>query len=319
MSVAIGTDTARPMGDGVTFTRLQPGGLAGPHGEVLRDVPGGVHWRDLWRIGEDSDEFKMAIPDIRMPPNQYWPMHWHDEWIAVLVLDGTCLIGDWWMQRGDVLVSRENFEYGPVVNGPRGCQMIEVFARDSWGGGYGAEYHDHPTLTNNIENRVVVAGSEPMPVRSGLNFGDRPPGSEGNGRNQTLTVTGVPELTTGQLRGGQRWELGEPDDPDRGVMLDTRLEHGQRIPAHRHADARWLLVMDGSMQVGDRELERDDIVIVRRDAVVDELEPGPRGVHFVEFVRTAAGVALICDDGCRTDPAYAHMSTTLPEVEFRSG
>ena len=118
---------------GIEFSRMQPGGLAGPNGEVHAEVLGGQVWMDLWAVGKDTDEFKMAIPDIRMPANQIWPLHWHNEWIAVVVLDGKACVGDTWMGRGGVLVSREDLEYGPVVVGPRGCQLIEVFARNRFG------------------------------------------------------------------------------------------------------------------------------------------------------------------------------------------
>jgi hypothetical protein len=95
-------------------------------------------WLQSWRLGTDADDFQLDVPDIRMPPNQYWPMHWHGCWIAVVVLDGQCLIGDWWMQPGDVLVSPADLEYGPVVSGPEGTQLFEIFAKQHLSlGGYG--------------------------------------------------------------------------------------------------------------------------------------------------------------------------------------
>jgi len=62
-------------------------------------------------------------------------------------LDGMCLVGKWWMQPGDVLVSAAGLEYGPVLAGPEGCQLYEVFAQNHLSpGGYAMEYHDHATL-----------------------------------------------------------------------------------------------------------------------------------------------------------------------------
>src|SRR5437016_1943193 len=86
--------------------------------EALGDGPGGQTWMDYVMLGAASDPFQLLVPDIRMPPNQYWPLHWHDCWIAVVIMDGTCLIGDWWMRPGDVLVSAPGIEYGPLVSGP---------------------------------------------------------------------------------------------------------------------------------------------------------------------------------------------------------
>ena len=111
-----------------------------------------------------------------MPPNQYWPLHWHDSWIAIVVLDGSCLVGDWWMQPGDVLVSGASVEYGPLVNGPKGCQLFEIFAREVGAlGGYASEYHDHPTLhaagtmTGGTPRFLPrPSGSEPVRVKARL-------------------------------------------------------------------------------------------------------------------------------------------------------
>ena len=50
-------------------------------------------------LGNEMDDFIYALPDIRMPPNQLWPMHWHDCWTLVIVLEGGCLLGDWYISR----------------------------------------------------------------------------------------------------------------------------------------------------------------------------------------------------------------------------
>ena len=94
------------LGPGVTRSRLEPGGKDGP-GNVVRDSdqPGGCTWSEMWFLGTFEDEWRMLIPDIRMAPNQYWPLHWHDCWTAVVILDGSLLMGDWWMERGDVLIA----------------------------------------------------------------------------------------------------------------------------------------------------------------------------------------------------------------------
>ena len=140
--------TSREFARGVTVNRLRPGGKEGPDGVVLEsDQPGGGLWTEMFSVGRTDDPWRLAIPDIRMARNQYWPLHWHDCWIAIVILDGSCLVGDWWMEVGDVLISPARAEYGPLLNGPKGCQLLEVFARDvDAGGGYAPEFHDHPTL-----------------------------------------------------------------------------------------------------------------------------------------------------------------------------
>jgi len=280
--MAIASQQPRVISSGVTLARMQPGGKNGPGDVVLTsDELCGYQWSERWVLGRDEDPWRMAIPDIRMPANQFWPMHWHDCWIAVVVMDGTVLIGDWWMQPGDVLISPAKVEYGPVLNGPKGCQLLEIFAQDvRSGGGYGPEFHDHPTL----RYRQAAA-----------NFAPRPRGSEHNEGNQTTPLATVAGLRTGHLKGGQRWDLGDAEDPERGVMLDTRLDAGTVVSARRFADWRGILLWDGGLRAGDAELSKDDLLIVEPGAVLPAFEVGPQGAHMMEFVRTAAGVDPLGD------------------------
>src|SRR5260370_26437939 len=109
-----------------------------------------------------------------MGPNRLWPMHWHDCWTAVVVLDGNLLMGDWWMERGDVLIAQPGVEYGLLLVGPQGCQLLEVFARDILSpGGYGDEYRDHPT----VEYVKGLAGTK---------FVSRPPAAPENAARQIV-------------------------------------------------------------------------------------------------------------------------------------
>ena len=270
------------LAEGVRLSRIRPGGKDGPGGEVHADVPGGQVWTETWALGYPDDEFRLLVPDIRMPPNQYWPLHWHDTWIAIVILDGSCLVGDWWMQPGDVLISAAKLEYGPLVNGPHGCQLFEIFAQDiGLLGGYAPEYHDHPTLTSS-------GGMVGLPA-----FLPRPSGSERNAGNQTLPIDGVSGLAKGRLSGGSRWDLGEPGDPSRAVLMDTRLEAGHVYPEHWYRDWRAMFVLGGSMRVGERELGKDDVLIVEPNASVPACESGRDGVHLLEVARTSAAVPRI--------------------------
>src|SRR5579862_3294164 len=134
---------------GVALERFYPGGLDGPNGEVRFTTPGGQVWTDNVVLGEAKGSFQLSVPDIRLPANQIWPLHWHDCWVGIVVLEGECLIGDWWMKPGDVLITGSGLEYGPLLIGPRGCRMLEIFAKlHLQAGGYAPEYRDHPTLQN---------------------------------------------------------------------------------------------------------------------------------------------------------------------------
>ena len=261
---------------GVTLDKIQPGGRKGPNNEVLLPIPGGPNWVDYWHLGSPSDDFLMAIPDVRMPPNQLFPLHWHGCWIAVVVLDGTLLIGDWWMRPGDVFISAANLEYGPLVNGPEGCQLFEIFAKNHLApGGYAPEYHDHPTLIN----------SEPP-----FNFEERSPVNQRNSGRQTLPNAGVEGLSMSRLEPGRTWDLGEPDDPDRGLMRDTRLAAGEKRPAHTYADWHGVFIMDGTMRVGGRDLVKDDVLIIEPNSRVAEFVGTANETQLLEFSRTAKGM-----------------------------
>jgi hypothetical protein len=174
------------------------------------------------------------------------------------------------------------------------------------GGGYAPEYHDHPTLDKG------------GPAGDASEFKPRPRGSEHNAGNQTLPVDGVDGLTKGHLEGGQRWDLGEPDDAERAVLIDTVLQPRHGLPPHRHDDWRALLVLDGSMRVGDRELTPDDMLVIEPRREVAAFVPGAEGVHLLEVARTAAAVSIVCGDEYEHDPQYRDVLANTYDVTFHN-
>ncbi|MGF7238815.1 MAG: cupin domain-containing protein [Frankia sp.] len=268
-----------PVAPGVTRSRLEPGGKDGPGGIVRdSDRPGGATWTQMWFLGRPEDPWRMMLPDIRMAANQVWPLHWHDCWTAVVVLDGTVLIGDWWMRRGDVLIAAPGVEYGLLLSGPQGCELLEIFAQDVLSpGGYGEEYRDHPTL-------IYVKGLETTV------FVSRPPAQVENEHRQVVPVDTTPGLDKGHLDGGAFWDLGDPSDPDRGIVFDRKLTAGQHLPSVSVGDWRGALVLDGSMTVGDTPFVAGDVLLVEPDAKVPVTIAGAAGVHLLELARTAAAL-----------------------------
>lgn len=264
---------------GVTRSRLEPGGKDGPGG-IVRDSDqlGGCTWTQMWFLGRPEDEWRMMLPDIRMAANQVWPLHWHDCWTAVVVLDGSVLIGDWWMERGDVLIAAPGVEYGLMLNGPKGCELLEIFARDVLSpGGYGEEYRDHPTL-------AYVKGLETV------DFVPRPPARVENGRRQVVPVDTTPGLQKGHLDGNAWWDLGDPSDPERGIVFDRKLAAGAALPPGSVDDWRGALVLGGSMNVGDTEFVEGDVLLVEPAAKTPAITAGAGGVHLLELARTAAAL-----------------------------
>ncbi len=258
---------------GVLLQKFYPGGKEGPNGEVHYDTPGGQTWSEFVLLGDPSDAFQMLVPDIRMPANQLWPLHWHDSWTVVLVLEGKCIVGDWCMGPGDVFITEPSIEYGPLLNGPHGCRLLEIFSQAHLAdGGYSPEYRDHPTLQG---------GSKVFKERSALNTR--------NGGHQVLALSGVAGTWCGKLEPGKQWQLGAPTDPERGSMRDTRMAAGETIDPHSYGDWHFLMVLDGSLRIAGRSIERDGYLLIRPKCTVGRIAAGPQGAHLLELARTAAG------------------------------
>ena len=256
---------------GVTLRRLYPGGMAGPDNITRNDIPGGQTWSEIVMLGDESDDFIYGIPDIRMPPNQIWPMHWHDCWTVVVVVEGKCMIGDWYMEPGDVFVAAPSIEYGPLLIGPMGCRLLEIFGDVSLSpGGYGPEYRDHPTLQG---------GTHVFKEREGIN--------KRNEGHSSLPLTNDGHMWKTRLAPGWSWNLGDPADSDRGVVRDTRIPAGISMPARERSDWYGALVLGGSMEVGGRTFVRDDVLIAERGAAIPAMTAGKDGVQLLEHFRTA--------------------------------
>src|SRR5262249_51795715 len=152
-----------------------------------------------------------------------------DCWTVVVIVEGKCLLGDWYMEPGDVFIAEPSIEYGPLLIGPMGCRLLEVFGDLALSpGGYGPEYHDHPTLR---------WGNHGVKPREGIN--------RRNEGNSALTVEGTEGMVKTRLAPGWSWDLGDPGDPDRGVIRDTRLAAGESIAAQTRGDWYAAMVLDG--------------------------------------------------------------------------
>ncbi len=259
---------------GVLIQEFYPGGKEGPNREIHFDTPGGQAWTEYLLLGDDATPFQVMIPDIRMPPNQLWPLHWHDAWTVVLVLEGGCIVGDWYMRPGDVFITEPSIEYGPLLIGPHGCRLLEIFAQAHLAdGGYGPEFADHPTLKSSPKNFLA---------RSPLN-------QRNNGRQMLSLDDDVEGITKTRLTAGARWDLGKPSDPERGIMGDTRLAAGEVLDPHSYGDWHFLLVLDGSLTIAGRTVAKDGFIIAAPGSKVDRIQAGANGAQLLELARTAAG------------------------------
>jgi hypothetical protein len=263
-----------PIAPGVTFRRLYPGGMLGPNNETRIDIPGGQTWSDIILLGTEQDDFIYAIPDIRLPPNQLVPMHWHDCWTVVVIVEGRCLIGDWYMSAGDVFVAAPSIEYGPLVIGTMGCRLLEIFGDLSLSpGGYSPEYRDHPTQQG---------GNHVYKPREGVN-------KRNEGRS-SLPLGGVEGMWKSRLESGWKWDLGDPNDANRGLVRYTELKQDDKIPACTRSDWYGVMVLDGSLEAGGKTLIRDDMLIAERGGIVPEMVARKNGTQILEHFRTARGL-----------------------------
>lgn len=260
--------------EGVFHEKFYPGGLQGPNDECANNVMGGQTWTDVVYLGTEEDSFQIMLPDIRMPPNQYWPLHWHDCWTVVLVVEGNCMIGDWVFEAGDIFLTVPSLEYGPLVIGPKGCRLFEIFAQAHLAaGGYSPEYKDHPTLVGSFKQFFE---------RSKIN-------SRNNGR-QTLPCDGVEGIWRLRLDPGVVVDMGEAGDSDRSVMRDVRLKAGMSIAPESTPDWRMTIVMDGSIEYAGRTLGKDEFLRIAPGAATAAITAGPDGAQLLELALTAAAL-----------------------------
>ena len=181
------------------------------------------------------------------------------------------MIGDWYMDVGDVFVAAPSIEYGPLLIGPTGCRLLEIFGDLALSpGGYSPEYRDHPTLQG---------GQHVFKPREGVN--------KRNEGHSALPLDGVEGIWKSKLEPGWHWDLGAADNPDRAVVRDTRLAVGETISQQTRGDWYAALVLDGSIEIASKTLVRDDVVLAERGASVPEMTAGPNGAHLLENFRTA--------------------------------
>jgi hypothetical protein len=179
------------------------------------------------------------------------------------------------MGPGDVLITAANLEYGPLLIGPEGCRMFEIFAKlHLQAGGYAPEYRDHPTL----QGAVVP-----------FNFAARLGVNKRNEGRQTLPIDGIEGFIKGHLSAGAQWDLGESADPDRGVMRVSQLSPKERLTARYYDDWHALFVLDGAPHIAGRKLGKDDFLLIRPNSPVDEIESGADRTRLLEVSRTARG------------------------------
>jgi len=137
-------------------------------------------------------------------------------------------------------------------------------------GGYAPEYRDHPTL---VGNPAVFLERSAVNAR--------------NAGRQSLPCDGAEGIWRGRLSPGATWDLGAAGDPDRGLMASVRLGRGEVRPERTYGDWAAILVLDGSVRLGDRAVERGQFLLIRPGGRLSELVGGEAGAELLELRRTA--------------------------------
>jgi len=75
------------------------------------------------------------------------------------------------------------------------------------------------------------------------------------------------------------------------VLKDARLAPGERLAAHRYDDWHAILVLAGTLQTAGRTLRRDDLLLIRPQSGVGDIEAGADGAQLLELARTARGIS----------------------------
>lgn len=100
------------------------------------------------------------------------------------------------------------------------------------------------------------------------------------------------------------WGLGAPGDPNRPVLMETRLNAGDNYPPRWYGDWHAVFVLEGSVQVAGALLEVGAVLVIQPERETGPWVPGPSGVRLLEFARTPEGVTPIYFCGHCSDPDY---------------
>ena len=110
------------------MTRVEPGMTMHNWNDNQLHAPQ-YSYRPFFLGNADGDPANINY--VRMEPHQRAPRHAHAGWTMNVVLAGGCLMGEHPMKSGDVLICEPGIQYGPIVPGPEGVTLLEIFDKVS--------------------------------------------------------------------------------------------------------------------------------------------------------------------------------------------
>jgi len=91
--------------------------------------PGAGVYFKLFRIGEGESEEQAGMLVVEIPPHFEIPEHHHRVWHQEIILAGEAEVGGDVLRPGDMRIVPAGAVYGPVIAGPAGCRLVEIFER----------------------------------------------------------------------------------------------------------------------------------------------------------------------------------------------
>jgi hypothetical protein len=87
---------------------------------------GDAGFQSVHALGREADDPAVVI--VKYPPGRVIPVHAHDTDYCSVVVEGSVEVTRRVERVGDIRVVRAGTAYGPLVVGPEGCTVIDIFA-----------------------------------------------------------------------------------------------------------------------------------------------------------------------------------------------
>jgi hypothetical protein len=113
--------------------------------------------------------------------------------------------------------------------------------------------------------------------------------------------------------------LGDSSDEDAPAVMVIKMPPGWVLPAHAHVADRLEVVLEGSIEAGDRVLGPGDIMTARNRQVYGPHQVGPEGCVTLEVFSSRRGShTLVFDFGAgpqEVDIANPEQASAIPAPE----
>ena len=78
-------------------------------------------------FASNADPHRPIAIVAQYPPNAMLPSHHHATDYMSIMVEGSMRIGKTWHERGSIRIVRQDTRYGPLLAGPEGCTVVDVF------------------------------------------------------------------------------------------------------------------------------------------------------------------------------------------------